>query len=1291
MAVIWSLLLMLLTTTSTDCSAALMQRTTFWVAPSIEECQAKSPCSTLAGYQEDSINIFSTSHATWVFLKGYHRMLPTPIVVSGAENVTWTGETGCTPYECRIIQPSYNGTLNHSMPYCSYVVFEDCHGVNVHYLGFISLEATTQFPSPCQQMKLSGVEDAVLHSVLLEGWHGLGVFNASGRYELVNLVTEKSEHFIELDFCSPYSRNCSFSLNMTNVTLKSSEMFLTVGKYANTEYSSISILLDNCTFTGSRHAALVLNVWSYPSDSLVIKVRNSVFKENIYGVQLHMVLTVQNWSLVGVPQYRPLILLDGVSVSNTSHGVHISLIYKFPDNNSCNVQHPEIIISNSSFFDSRKSCKDADIYMVHATLQPNNSSVANYELCRTKFSLPNSYPSTVLRFQGSKFHSNHVSAVVHLGGFSWHRAAFDGGNEISNNHAIGLVLNDTQLEIHGYNDIHENDDGGLYMTSDSLLLMANGSVLNVSHNSAEFGGGIHISYKGRSIASYQDFLHCYVYKTTCPGWCFFQFVDQNGHLLKQNELDAYEANLNLENNRASKDGNEIFNGHLHNCSLMTKDGVIGASMDTLLLVLPSSVLQDDALDSLPYYMCLCNTSNPNDILMNCHHNLTLTYFPGDTSFAIDVLKDLNRFSFRTLVVKDGELERKVVTYSKCTTVYTMGHNNPGEQHSLHLQATGPGQGSDYVLHKFIFIIERDCPTGMRKINNSCTCNSVLADHGFQCSGPWYKSVTQETWIGMENGRLVIGDNCIRCNSSVLANGIPSDSVNLSSSSQCSSEYGREGLMCSQCPENQQPEYFARKCRECPYEWIALLLILFIGGPLVVGVLFLFNLTLMQGTINGLLLYCFLMIHKYSEVFSLYAWKPLYIVFRLLNLSFGHGLCFFNEFSKGLLHFAFPSYLLTLMATIIICAHKCNLRIFRITFIARRAVPVLTTLMIMTFVSLLEAIIIVLHHHNIYDVLTGDRKTVYLFDSSLPYFRGKHLVLALIAIICSIVYLCPLIVVILFGDLLRRCTRSIWLSHFIDVFHGAYRYPFGFWLGVRLLTRVVLSFTYMVFQTAFGDTLATFVAILCICLFQLYFKPFRTLEDHLATSQYSPSSCRLLSGHSRLEGILIKLQPSTLDLAYLLNALITSAAIIYSTVEGANEIVLKIAANVSLIVALLQFLAILCYHTYRFFPLPKPVRMCLKSCYSHFTKGGRRKRQQTVCDITPTFDDTAAHAEPVMTIRLHPPLEYDHDNSYDSDESSTTSNNDRDDLAAAVHTVTEVADISPGLTEPLLHTEPTSSL
>ena len=1298
MPVIWSLLLMLLLAVSTGCSAASTQNFTFWVAASEGECHGKQHCNTLARYQEDSTSVFSTSHATWVFLKGYHLMLPTPIVVSGAENVTWTGEKGCIPQECQIIQPSYNGTVNHST-HCSYIVFEDCRGISIRHLEFRSIEVTAQCPRHFYNIKLAGVEGAVLDSVTLAGGYsdGLGVFNASGRYKLVNSVNYNiSMYSIGLNFCPSYSENCNFYLILTNLTFTGPRgVDFAVGEYANTEYSSISILVDNCNFTGYGRNQLAITALNYPPYSFTIIITNSAFEKSKDSVHLSMMLLVQNWSLVGQPQYRPLIHLNGLSVSSRTHGVNISLSYKFLDNKSCDVLYPEIMITNSSFFGSRKSHKKN---LIHATLGPNNS-VASYERCRALHSLPGFYPSTMIKFQDSKFYSNNnMSSVVYLEGFSWHRAAFHGGNEISNNHGIGIILNDTQLEIHGYNIIHEND-GGLYMTSDSLLLMANGSVLNVSHNSAEFGGGIHISYKGRSIASYEDFLRCYVYKTTCPGWCFFQFIDQNGHLLMQNELNAYQTNINIEKNHASMDANEIYNGHLDNCSLLTKDGVVGASMETLLKVLPSRALEDKALDSLPHYICLCNTSNPQDYaLWHCQQNFTFTVYPGDEPpDLVTILKDFNRSSFQTVFVKDRETGINIVTHSVCTKVYAMTYMKPGKQHSIQLYTTGPGQNADYSITTSITYYHLDCPLGMLNTTKGCICNSILAQHGFKCSGRWYKSVRLHNWIGMERGRLVIGDRCKfnLCNSSLLANGIPSDSVNLSSFTQCSSEYGREGLMCTQCPENRQPEYFSFKCRECPYEWIALLLILFIGGPLVVVILFLFNLTILQGTINGFILYSNMMIHTWSSsFFAHYTWKPLYIVFRYLSLSLGHGLCFFDEFSKALLHFAFPFYLLTLVATIIICAHKCNLRIFRVTFIARRAVPVLTTLMIMTFVNLSDAVLLALQYNHIYDASTGDRKVVFLFDSSLPYFRGKHLAVGLIAIICSVIYLLPLIVVTLFGDLLRRCTRSIWLSHFIDVFHGAYRYPFGFWLGARLLARVVLIGIALSVDNLFGRALSMFAAILCICLFQLYFKPFRTLEDHLATSQYSPSSCRKLSDHSRLEGILIKLQPSTLEFLYLLNALITTTAITYSSDAAADEVLLKIAANVSLTVALLQFLAILCYHTYRFLPLPKPVRMCLKSCSNHFTKAGRRKRQQTVCGITPTFDDTAAHAEPVMTIRLHPPQDGSHDNNYDSDESSSVSSDNYKEEKMTIDqndAMTEATTISPGLTEPLLQSELTTSL
>ena len=235
-------------------------------------------------------------------------------------------------------------------------------------------------------------------------------------------------------------------------------------------------------------------------------------------------------------------------------------------------------------------------------------------------------------------------------------------------------------------------------------------------------------------------------------------------------------------------------------------------------------------------------------------------------------------------------------------------------------------------------------------------------------------------------------------------------------------------------------------------------------------------------------------------------------------------------------------------------------------------------MCLDFAGLAEAVLLALQYNHIYDAITGEKRTVFLFDNTLSYFRGKHLVLGLTAITLSLIYLLPLMSLTLFGDILRRLSRSIWLSHFIDVFHGCYRHPFGFWAGVRLLVRLILTVVSLSMEAnSVGRALGMFVVILCLCLFQLYFKPFRTLEDHLATSQYSPSSCRLLSGNSRGETLLAKLQPATVDFLYLLNAVVTSATIMFNTASEANSTTLRTVANVSLTVALLEFHALSLIH------------------------------------------------------------------------------------------------------------------
>ena len=80
--------------------SASPEEAVFWVAPTLEQCgnrtagTANVQCNTLKGYQKNS-SIFSTSHSKWIFLKGEHYMADSPITVSGATNITWTGEETC--------------------------------------------------------------------------------------------------------------------------------------------------------------------------------------------------------------------------------------------------------------------------------------------------------------------------------------------------------------------------------------------------------------------------------------------------------------------------------------------------------------------------------------------------------------------------------------------------------------------------------------------------------------------------------------------------------------------------------------------------------------------------------------------------------------------------------------------------------------------------------------------------------------------------------------------------------------------------------------------------------------------------------------------------------------------------------------------------------------------------------------------------------------------------------------------------------------------------------------------
>ena len=520
-------------------------------------------------------------------------------------------------------------------------------------------------------------------------------------------------------------------------------------------------------------------------------------------------------------------------------------------------------------------------------------------------------------------------------------------------------------------------------------------------------------------------------------------------------------------------------------------------------------------------------------------------------------------------------------------------------------------------------VTSQCPPGMSisqsNKTDECRCNPILISHGFHCNIKphgyhdfdnvvTYKSATNHQWLGYWNDHLVLSDYCPShyCssdNSLLFTTGIPLEA--LKTSIQCEPNSKRQGLLCSQCTPGTSSQFGSFRCAECTFAGLLLVPFGVVIGILLVVFLFLFNFTVLQGDVVGIAFYANIVCIM-DEFLLKYSPRPFYGTLALINVSFGFEACFFDgmdEFAKAIIQFLFPFYLFTLVIIIIIAAHKYNLKIFRVRFVGRRSVPVLATIMLITYSGLINAVIYGLQYTTIYNVDSGTQKLVWLHQPELEYFKGKHIAVGILSLLVLLFYLLPLTIVTLFGDLFRMCSRNLWYSHFLDVFHGAFRYPFGFWFGTRLLFRIVFitlnitANTPVVAYTIFLTTGA-------IILLQFLLEPFRT--DNVTI--YRPDPERKVTRRDLMKEKISKIfRPKIIDSLFLFNIMFMTTAVLGSTDISSMYTTVGVCLSISL--ALVQLVTVVVHHTYHYFPLPNstPQRMeALRERYFDFRERMRDK-------------------------------------------------------------------------------------
>ena len=283
----------------------------------------------------------------------------------------------------------------------------------------------------------------------------------------------------------------------------------------------------------------------------------------------------------------------------------------------------------------------------------------------------------------------------------------------------------------------------------------------------------------------------------------------------------------------------------------------------------------------------------------------------------------------------------------------------------------------------------------------------------------------------------------------------SSHLNLSTpNSQCQSK--RTDVLCGHCQQGFSTVFSSSHCKKCSNIYLLLIILIIVIGFVLVLLLFLLNLTVTDGAINGFTLYANIISINTPVLFpNINDFTPTYTFISLANLDLGIQTCFYNgmdDYAKMWLQLVFPFYLI-FIATLIIITSRYSTTIQRLT--ARRALPVLATLFLLSYTKILRIVSSVLFSYSTITHLPSKHATlVWSVDANVPLFGVKFTTLFIVCLILFLI-LVPFNVILLFTRTLSRFRFINKFKPLLDAYQGPYKIKFYYWTGLQLLIRAVL--------------------------------------------------------------------------------------------------------------------------------------------------------------------------------------------------------------------------------------------
>ena len=635
------------------------------------------------------------------------------------------------------------------------------------------------------------------------------------------------------------------------------------------------------------------------------------------------------------------------------------------------------------------------------------------------------------------------------------------------NEVTGIMASDSNIILSHNITIVNNtgsSGGGIFLCQKAIMYLETHTNVTIAHNSAKHtGGGIYVE------------TSCLVSKPPC----FFQLC---------NDLQALPTKLvSLYNNHAYFAGNNIFGGSIDTCFISKKPHNHHNAIDIYKAVfsVPSNTVNPTSVSSPPRHICLCTNKRPVCSFLNNQVpqiQLTIEKFPGET-FTIEavLVGQFNgtvpgtvqawlKFAKNITLLGPNENIQKIETRNCTKLNYTIYSHQNHEVLQLGAQVPGDVSGLE-ELNQFqkysINITLKECPFGFLRTNDMsfCDCNQLFHRHNSHISCD-IKSQTikrvSPVWIGFvdsAHSRVAAYhshcplDYCI--SKDVYLHALENF---LSQDKQCI--FNRTGVLCGSCSEGFSSVLGSSQCQYCSNYWSLLLIPFALLGILLVIGLTLFNITVAEGTLSGIIFYCNI-VGANASTFLQGQGIPYLTTFLktfvlLINLETGIPLCLFDgldAYIKAWLNFSFPLYIWLITGLFICLGGHCS------WIVKHNAVKVLATLILLSYARLLSAISEALQISYVY-LENGYSEQRWLIDGNIKYFQGKHIPLATFAIVFSALLL-PFAFCLCFIQCLQKGSHySVlsWVNHlkpFFDAYTGPFTSRGRFWTGLLLLSRGIL--------------------------------------------------------------------------------------------------------------------------------------------------------------------------------------------------------------------------------------------